>query len=79
MLSAKVILSQGGRIAIPARIRKALSMKEGDEFFIKVENQELRIFNREHAVAEAQTLMAQYNPKKVCLSEKILEDRRREN
>ena len=78
MLARKVKLSLGGRIVVPTDMRKALSMEVGDELFIKVENQELKIFNLRHAIKEAQTLMAKYNPKKIRLSDQIIEDRRNE-
>jgi bifunctional DNA-binding transcriptional regulator/antitoxin component of YhaV-PrlF toxin-antitoxin module len=78
MLSVKIKLGQGGRIIIPARILKALKIKKEDELLMSIKDEEIRIFNRQHAVTEAQTLMAKYNPKKICLSDEILEDRRRE-
>ncbi len=78
MLATKVKLSPGGRIVVPTRMRKALAMEVGDELFMKVENQQLKIFNLRHAVKEAQLLMAKYNPEKNCLSDEIIEDRRHE-
>jgi bifunctional DNA-binding transcriptional regulator/antitoxin component of YhaV-PrlF toxin-antitoxin module len=78
MLARKVKLSLGGRIVVPTDMRKALSMEVGDELFMKIENQELKIFNLRHAIKEAQTLMAKYNPKKIRLSDQIIEDRRNE-
>jgi bifunctional DNA-binding transcriptional regulator/antitoxin component of YhaV-PrlF toxin-antitoxin module len=78
MLTTKVKLSQGGRIVLPTQIRKALAIEIGDELFMKVENQQLKIFSFRHAVKEAQMLMAKYNPKKKQLSEEIIEDRRHE-
>ncbi len=78
MIASKVKLGQGGRVLVPADMRKALGMKIGDELLIKVENQELKIFNLQHAVTEAQSLMAQYNPQKKCLSQAIIQDRRNE-
>ena len=78
MLARKVKLSLGGRIVVPTDMRRALSMEVGDELFMKVENQELKIFNLRHAIKEAQTLMAKYNPKKIRLSDQIIEDRRNE-
>ena len=78
MLATKVKIGQGGRVLVPAEMRKALGMKVGDEFLMKVENQELKIFNLQHAVNEAQNLMAQYNPQKKCLSAEVIQDRRDE-
>ena len=78
MLARKVKLSLGGRIVVPTDMRRALSIEVGDELFMKVENQELKIFNLRHAIKEAQALMAKYNPKKIRLSDQIIEDRRNE-
>ncbi len=78
MLASKVKLGQGGRVLVPADMRRALGMHVGDELCIKVENQEIRIFNLQHAVSEAQNLMAKYNPQKASLSEEIIQDRRNE-
>jgi bifunctional DNA-binding transcriptional regulator/antitoxin component of YhaV-PrlF toxin-antitoxin module len=78
MLSARVTLGHGGRVLIPVEIRKALGMEIGDEFLMKVENQELKMFSLHHAVQEAQSLMAKYNPKKISLSDEIIKDRRDE-
>ncbi len=78
MFAARVTLSQGGRVLVPVEMRKALGMEIGDELLMKVENQELKIFNLQHAIQEAQDLMAQYNPKKKSLSAEIIKDRRDE-
>ena len=78
MLATKVKLSPGGRVILPSGMRKALCMEVGDELLIKVENQELKIFKLRHAVAEAQALMARYNPERVSLSQEIIADRRNE-
>ncbi len=75
MLATKVKLSPGGRIVVPTKMRKALTMEIGDELYMKVENQQLKIFNIRHAVKEAQALMAKYNPQKIRLSEEIIQDR----
>ena len=78
MIATKVKLGQGGRILVPGYMRKALEMEIGDELLIKVEGQELKIFNLQHAVTEAQNLMTKYNPQKKCLSAEIIKDRRDE-
>ena len=78
MFASKVTLSHGGRILVPVEMRRALKMEIGDELLMKIENQELKIFHLQHAVQEAQSLMAQYNPKKISLSAEIIKDRRNE-
>jgi hypothetical protein len=53
-------------------------MKEKNNPCLKLANQKLKIFNCKQAITEAQTLMAKYNPNKICLSDNILENRRYE-
>lgn len=38
----------------------------------------LKVFNLNHAIREAQALVAQYNPKKISLSEALIKERRAE-
>jgi|688.fasta_scaffold2137224_1 antitoxin PrlF len=78
MFSARATLGHGGRVLIPVEMRKALGIEIGDEIFMQVEDQELKLFTMQHAVQEAQALMAKYNPKKKLLSDEILKDRRDE-
>lgn len=78
MSAIKTIVSQGGRVLIPLDMRKALGIEIGDEVLMQVENQELKIFNLDHAVKQAQELMRQYNPQKKLLSDEIIQDRRNE-
>ncbi len=78
MLATKIKIATGGRLIIPIHIRKAMDIEIGDELLMKVENQELKIFNLNHAIQEAQSLMAKHNPQKIKLSEEIIQDRRRE-
>jgi antitoxin PrlF len=78
MFSARAMIGHGGRVLIPVEMRKALGIEIGDEVLMQVENQELKLFNLEHAVQEAQNLMAKYNPTKKSLSDEIIKDRRDE-
>lgn len=78
MLATKVKLTQGGRLVVPADIRKALCVEVGDELLMKVADQELKIYKLHHAVKEAQALMAKYNSNKQRLSDEIIKDRRNE-
>lgn len=78
MLATKIKISQGGRMIVPKNIRKALGIEIGDELCMRVENQELRVFNVRNAIKEAQKLMAKYNPQKKRLSDEIIKDRKDE-
>lgn len=46
MLPISTRISQGGRVAIPAKFRRTLGLKEGDEVVLSLENGEIRITTR---------------------------------
>lgn len=78
MLATKAKIAHGGRLIIPAGIRKKMDIHVGDEVILKFEEDALKIFNLKHAVKEAQTTLAKYNKKKVLLSEELITERRLE-
>jgi AbrB family looped-hinge helix DNA binding protein len=78
MFATTTRLAPGGRIVIPAAVREKMGMHTGDEVILKFEEDVLKIFNRQHALREAQAVVAQYNPKKISLSETLIQERRAE-
>ena len=71
-------LSAGGRVVLPARFRRALGVKPGDELLMKLTDGHLRIQSREQARKRAQDFVARLVPKGVSLSAELIADRRRE-
>jgi AbrB family looped-hinge helix DNA binding protein len=78
MDKAKARIGEGGRIVIPAEIRRELGVGVGDELLLKVENGELRAWTRAQAIKRAQALLRKYVPEGVSLVDELIAERRRE-
>jgi AbrB family looped-hinge helix DNA binding protein len=53
-------IGEGGRLVIPATLRKALALRPGDEVVILLEDDGLRILTRGQAVRTARALVRRY-------------------
>lgn len=71
-------LVSGGRLQIPARVRRELGLKDGDAVLIDAVGGELRIRPYREAVARAQEIVRKYIPAGVSLSDELIADRRKE-
>lgn len=78
METYRTVLAPGGRIVIPAAMRKAMGLEVGEEVLIRFEDGEARLFTRAQAIRRAQELVRRYVPEGVSLVDELLEDRRRE-
>ena len=56
--ATRVVLSEGGRIVIPASVRKALGVGPGDSLSLRDENNELRVLSQREAVRRAQEIVS---------------------
>jgi AbrB family looped-hinge helix DNA binding protein len=74
----KVELGAGGRLVIPAPMRAALGMKEGDKVLVRLEGNELRIYTYEEATRRAQEMVRSFVPRGVSLVDELIADRRAE-
>ena len=74
----KVELGAGGRLVIPAPMRTALGMKEGDKLLVRLEGNELRIYTYQEAMRRAQELVRSFVPADVSLVDELIADRRAE-
>jgi AbrB family looped-hinge helix DNA binding protein len=74
----KVELGAGGRLVIPAPMRAALGMKEGDKVLVRLEGSELRIYTYQEAMRRAQELVRSFVPPGVSLVDELIADRRAE-
>jgi antitoxin PrlF len=70
----------GGRIQVPAEIRKQLGLADGDPIVIEVKDNELRVRSQREAIRRVQELLKPYWPKdgEMLLSDELIADRRRE-
>lgn len=71
-------LVSGGRLQIPARVRRELGLKDGDAVLLETVQGELRVRPYREAVARAQAIVRKYVPAGVSLSEELIADRRAE-
>jgi AbrB family looped-hinge helix DNA binding protein len=74
----KVELGAGGRLVIPAPMRAALGMKEGDKVLVRLEGHELRIYTYQEAMRRAQEIVRSFVPTGVSLVDELIADRRAE-
>lgn len=74
----KTLIRDGGRLIIPAKYRKALGLKPGDEVLLVLEDGEIRVISTRQAISRAQTLLRRYVPKGRSLSEELIRERREE-
>jgi len=71
-------LGAGGRVVIPARIRRALGLLPGAELVLSLREGELRIRSRQAARRWAQEQVCKLIPPGVSLVEELIRERRRE-
>ncbi len=60
MKSIMVSLGKGGRLVIPAPLRRALEIEPGDALVLTLADGELRITTRRAAIARAQETVRRY-------------------
>ena len=71
-------ITHGGRVVIPARHRRALGLKPGDEVILRLVDGELHILSRAEAVRKAQEMVRRHVKKGRSLVEELLAERRAE-
>ncbi len=78
MIAMKV--SEGGRVVIPAEIRKALGLKEGDTVLWELEEGGARLSSRRQRLEQARQLFQRYLPKdeRRSLVNELISERRAE-
>jgi AbrB family looped-hinge helix DNA binding protein len=74
----KTRLGDGGRLVIPAKYRKALDLKPGDEIVMLLEKNEIRVMGSQQAIKQAQAIVRRYIPEGRSLSDELTQERREE-
>lgn len=77
-LKAKVQIGAGGRLVIPAEMRAAMGVAEGDMLMARVVDGELRLLSPQVAIKKAQSLVRQFVPEGVSLVDELIEEREAE-
>lgn len=73
-----VQVKEAGRIVLPAELRSALGIAEGDTLAAQIVDGEIRLTPLQTAIRRAQELVRKYVPADVSLVDQLIEERRRE-
>lgn len=74
----QVKLSREGRVLIPAEVRAELGIGEGTSLSLAVENGEIRLFDRAHALKRAREIARKYKTPGKSVVDELLRERRNE-
>ena len=77
--SVRTRVTEGGRIVLPARLRKALGLEVGDEVLLSLQDGEVRIQTLDQAIRRAQELYRRHIPEDRSLADELIAERRRES
>ncbi len=78
MNEVKTKIGMGGRVVIPARYRKTLGVEVGDEVFLILDAEGVRLLTARQAVKRAQAMVRRYVPAGESLADQLVEERRKE-
>ena len=76
VIKGKVIA--GGRIALPADVRRAMGLAEGDTVYFDLDGDELRVRSARASVRRIQEQLRPYRPASGNLSDELIAERRAE-
>lgn len=79
MTAQPVKIIEGGKLVIPAAMRRALGIASGDTVLVGIEEGELRIRSLAKAVERAQAIVRRRVPAGVSLADELIADRRGES
>lgn len=71
-------LVSGGRLQVPADVRRELQLGDGDTVTMRVVDGELRVRSTRGSMERIRAIMRQYVPEGVILSDELIADRRAE-
>ena len=78
MQPQRVRIIEGGKLVIPAAMRRELGIATGDTVVVDVTGGELRVRSLSAAIVRAQAILRRYVPEGVSLADELIADRRRE-
>ena len=78
MIGIKTKIGEGGRVVVPAKYRKALDLKPGDDVILFLEDGEVRITTLPRVIKRAQEIVRRYNPEGRSLVDELIWERRDE-
>lgn len=78
MEAQRVKIVDGGKLVIPASMRRELGLATGDTVLVDIDEGELRVRSVSRAVERARAILRKYVPEGVGLSDELIAERRRE-
>jgi len=78
MSARQVKMIEGGKLVIPAAMRRALGVATGDMVLVDVEDGELRVRSLAKAIERAQAIVRRHVPEGSSLADELIADRRGE-
>jgi AbrB family looped-hinge helix DNA binding protein len=79
MATARARIDRGGRLLVPARLRRELGVGPGDAVVLEIKEGELHVRPYKKAIEEAQAIIRKYIPDRDrSLVDELIEERRRE-
>jgi bifunctional DNA-binding transcriptional regulator/antitoxin component of YhaV-PrlF toxin-antitoxin module len=78
MQPQRVRIIEGGKLIIPASMRRELGIVTGDTVLVDVADGELRVRSLSKAIERAQAILRRHVPEGVSLADELIADRRRE-
>lgn len=71
-------INKSGRLVIPAKMRRELKIRPGDEIVLRIENGSIRLIPLNQAIYIAQNVVKKYVPTGVSLVDLLIQERRDE-
>lgn len=78
MEAQRVKIVDGGKLVIPAAMRRELGISTGDTVLVDVDDGELRVRSVSRAIERARAILRRHVPEGVQLSDELIADRRAE-
>ena len=78
MEAQRVKIVEGGKLVIPALMRRELGISAGDTVMVDVDNGELRVRSVSKALERARAILRRHVSDNVSLSDELIADRRAE-
>ncbi len=78
MSSVMARFGSGGRLLIPADIRREMGVKDGDAVNLQLQDGVLQVITFQAGVRRAQAVLAPYMPKDRSLADELIKERRSE-
>jgi AbrB family looped-hinge helix DNA binding protein len=78
MDAQRVKIVDGGKLVIPASMRRQLGISSGDTVLVNVDDGELRVRTIPRAIERARAIVRQYVPEGSSLADELIANRRRE-